>query len=115
MAIVVCWIAVKYATTLSPSNSALATISPTVPRSHTIGGARSAPGRVHSAMTRKISGVVTVAGSSAGRRNRLHVPHDAAAMATIAHPARSSDGRTGDGADKAREGSVSEHDTPPGD
>src|ERR1043166_7899613 len=112
---VVCWIAAKYATTLSPSNSALATMRPTVPRSHTIGGARRAPGRVHRAMTTKMSGVVTVAGSSLGRRNRLQVPHDAAAMATLAPPARSSDARGGDGADKAREGIVPLRHAPPAD
>ena len=48
--------------------------------------ARPAGRRRRSPRTR--SATVTVGGSWVGRRNRLHVPHDAAATATIAKPAR---------------------------
>jgi hypothetical protein len=40
-----------------------------------------------SAITKKMIGVVTVAGSPVGRRNRLHVPHEAAASVTMNRPA----------------------------
>ena len=48
-------------------------------------------------MIANTNGLVTVGGKPVGRRNRLHVPHDAAAMVTIARPAASDTAAAGDG------------------
>src|SRR5688500_5476389 len=79
-------IAAKNVIRFVASKNVLSNNSPTVVRSH-VARPRSANGSAASPITANTIGLVTVGGSSVGRRNKLHVPHDAAASATMTKPA----------------------------
>lgn len=86
IATVVRSIAPKNVIRFSASKIAFSTSSPITVRSHGVRGPRSASGSATSPITAKMIGDVTHDDRSVGRRNRLHVPHDAAAIVTIARP-----------------------------
>ena len=86
-ATVVCSSAEKNASTLSASNTPLATSSHAIRGVHCARGSRQHQGKHTTPITKNSNGPVTVGGNPLGRKNRLHVPHDAAAPTTMKEPA----------------------------
>ena len=78
--------AVKNVATLRASSAVLPASSASVVRSQVGRGSRSDSGSATSPITANTIGVVTRPGRCVGYRNKLHVPHDAAAAATITTP-----------------------------